>query len=123
MPIYLFQNPDTGEVVQILQGMNDKHEYSENGVKFQRVFTVPNATIDDNIDPDSAQAFIEKTGRMKGTMGEIWDYTKQLSEKREKMYGKDPVKERAETKYSKKRKGAKYKEKITPSEMPKINID
>ena len=123
MPIYLYQNPDTGEVVQVFQGMNDKHEYSENGVQFQRVFTIPNATIDDNIDPDSAQALIEKTGRMKGTMGEIWDYSKQLSEKREKMYGKDPVKEKAETNYSKKRKGTKYKERVTPSEMPKINID
>jgi hypothetical protein len=60
---------------------------------------------------------------MKGTMGEIWDYSKQLSEKREKMYGKDPVKEKSQNEYSKKRKGMKYKERITPSEMPKIKID
>lgn len=123
MPVYLFKNPNTEEIVHVVQSMNDDHEYSENGVKFERVFTIPNATIDDNIDPNSSQAFIEKTGKMKGTLGEIWDYSQELSNKRKKMYGEDPVRQKAESKYSSKRKGMKYKSKITPSEMPKINLD
>jgi hypothetical protein len=123
MPIYLFKNPNTGEIVQKVQAMNDSHDYSEDGVKFERIFTIPNATIDESIDPNSSQAFVEKTGKMKGTLGEIWDYSQELSEKRKKIYGSDPVRDKAESKYSQKRKGMKYKAKVTPSEMPKINID
>ena len=123
MPIYLFKNPNTGEIVQTVQAMNDSHEYSENGVKFERIFTIPNAMIDESIDPNSSQAFVEKTGKMKGTLGEIWDYSQELSEKREKIYGSDPVRNEAESKYSQKRKGMKYKAKVTPSEITKINID
>ncbi len=123
MPVYLFKNPKTKKIVHIVQAMNDNHEYSENGIKFERVFTIPNATIDENVDPDSSKAFVEKTGRMKGTLGEIWDYSQELSDKRKKMYGEDPVRMKAESKYSSKRKGMKYKSKVTPSEMAKINLD
>lgn len=123
MPIYLFKNPKSNKIVQVYQEMNAEHSYSENGIKYERVFTVPNAAIDSEIDPNSAQQFVEKTGKMKGTLGEIWDYSKELSEKRAKSSGVDPVREKAEASYSKKRKGIKYKEKINPSEMPKIQLD
>lgn len=123
MPIYLFKNPTSNKIVQVYQEMNAEHSYSENGIKYERVFTVPNAAIDSEIDPNSAQQFVEKTGKMKGTLGEIWDYSKELSEKRAKSSGVDPVRQQAEASYSKKRKGIKYKEKINPSEMPKIQLD
>jgi hypothetical protein len=123
MPIYLFKNPKSNKIVQVYQEMNAEHSYSENGIKYERVFTVPNAAIDSEIDPNSAQQFVEKTGKMKGTLGEIWDYSKELSEKRAKSSGVDPVRQQAEASYSKKRKGIKYKEKINPSEMPKIQLD
>lgn len=123
MPIYLFKNPKSGKVVQVYQDMNSEHSYSENGIKFERVFTVPNAQIDSEIDPDSAQKFVEKTGKMKGTLGEIWDYSKELSEKRAQKTGEDHLRTKAEEKYSKKRRGMKYKEKINPSEMPNIQLD
>lgn len=123
MPIYLFKNPKSNKIVQVYQEMNAEHSYSENGIKYERVFTVPNAAIDSEIDPNSAQQFVEKTGKMKGTLGEIWDYSKELSEKRAKSSGVDPVREKAEASYSKKRKGIKYKEKVSPSEMPKIQLD
>ena len=74
MPIYLFSNPKTNKIKHIFQEMNAEHTYSEDGVMFERVYTVPNATIDSQIDPFSSQKFIEKTGTMKGTLGEIWDY-------------------------------------------------
>jgi len=123
MPIYLFKNPKSNKIVQVYQEMNAEHSYSENGIKYERVFTVPNAAIDSEIDPNSAQQFVEKTGKMKGTLGEIWDYSKELSEKRAKSSGVDPVRQQAEASYSKKRKGIKYKEKVSPSEMPKIQLD
>jgi predicted nucleic acid-binding Zn ribbon protein len=38
MPIYLYQNPETDEVLEVLQGMNDKHEYfDEQGIEWKRV--------------------------------------------------------------------------------------
>lgn len=124
MPIYLFKNPKTGKIVSVFQQMNEEHIHSEDGIKYERVFTVPNAQIDSDIDVDSSEKFIEKTGKMKGTLGEIWDYSQELSNKRaEKNGGIDPVRQKAEEKYSKKRRGMKYKNKINPSEMPKIQLD
>lgn len=123
MPLYLFRNPKTNKIIQVFQEMNAEHTYSENGILFERVFTVPNTAIDSEINPDSATQFVEKTGKMKGTLGEIWDYSKELSEKRIREKGHDPVREKAENNYSKKRKGLKYKEKINPSEIPNISLD
>lgn len=124
MPIYLFSNPKTNKIKHIFQEMNAEHTYSEDGVVFERVYTVPNATIDSQIDPFSSQKFIEKTGTMKGTLGEIWDYSKELSDKRAKSTnGQDDVRIKAENKYSKKRRGMKYKEKMKPSEVPQVRFD
>lgn len=104
--------------------MNEEHTYSDGEIKYERVFTVPNAQIDSDIDLDSSDKFVEKTGKMKGTLGEIWDYSQELSDKRAaKNGGIDPVRQKAEEKYSKKRKGMKYKSRVTPSEMPKIDLD
>jgi len=121
MPEYLFENPETGEVISVIQGIDEDHTYSEDGLVFDRVFTVPNASIDSDIDPFSAQQFNEKTKGMKGTMGDMWDYSKELSDKRKKAHGgEDPIRKKAEKKYSEKRQGMKYQEKQGP---PKIKID
>jgi hypothetical protein len=122
MPLYLFKNPKTGSIVSVFQSMSEDHVYSENGIKFERVFTIPNTVIETEI--QSAQQFVEKTGKMKGTLGEIWDYSQELSEKRAKQNGgEDPLRKKAEDSYSKKRKGMKYKSQINPNEMPKIQLD
>jgi thymidylate synthase len=124
MPLYLFKNPKTGKIISLFQSMNEEHTYSDGEIKYERVFTVPNAQIDSDIDLDSSDKFVEKTGKMKGTLGEIWDYSQELSDKRAaKNGGIDPVRQKAEEKYSKKRKGMKYKSRVTPSEMPKIDLD
>ena len=124
MPLYLFKNPNTGKTVSIFQLMNEEHSYSDNGIKYERVFTVPNAQIDTEFDINSSSKFVEKTGKMKGTLGEIWDYSEELSKKRASKYdGTDPLRQKAEEKYSKKRRGMKYKNKIDPSEMPNISLD
>ena len=105
MPIYLFKNPNTGKTISVFQGMNDDHTYSEEGIKYERVFTIPNAQIDTEFGLDSSSKFVEKTGKMKGTLGEIWDYSQELSDKRAAKHGgTDPLRQKAEEKYSKKRK-------------------
>jgi hypothetical protein len=124
MPNYLFKNPNTGAIVQVFQFMNEEHVYFENGIQYERIYTVPNASIDSEINPNSSTQFVEKTGKMKGTLGEIWDYSQELSQKRAKEHGgEDPLRKKAEEKYSKKRKGMKYKSQINPSEIPKISFD
>ena len=31
MPEYLYENPETGEVISVIQGVNDDHSYEEDG--------------------------------------------------------------------------------------------
>lgn len=91
MPYYLFSHPDTGEVREIFFHMNDEKIYlDENNLKWNREFVVPQASIDANIDPFSKRAFMDKTAKA-GTFGEMFDLSKELSEKRG---GKnDPIKQ------------------------------
>ena len=68
---YLYQNTKTKEVREVLQGMNDLHEYygdesePENG--WQRIYTVPTASIDTKQDPFSTNQFLDVTKSKKGT--------------------------------------------------------
>jgi hypothetical protein len=109
MPEYLYEDPDTGKVISVTQGVHDEHSYEEKGKKFDRVFTIPNASIDTNIDPNSKQDFLEKTRNKKGTLGEMMDKSKELSEMRKDLNGgTDPVETKYFKKYSEKRKGLKH---------------
>ena len=96
MPLYTYENPKTGETVDVLQGMSEKHSYTdENGLEWQRVFQVPNASVDSQIDPNNPSAFIDATKNKKGTYGDLIDKSAELSEKRASQHGgKDPVKEK-----------------------------
>lgn len=105
MPEYIYENPDTGEQVTVLQSIHEEHIYEIDGVVYDRVYTIPNASIDTKIDPNSPKEFREKA---KGTIGELWDQSKELSDKREKQQGQDPVKNKFFEDYSKTRKGAKH---------------
>lgn len=82
MPIYLYQNPNTKEIIEIIQSMNDTHEYKENGIKFDRIWSKPQASFDTKIDPHSAQDFVKKTGQKRGTVGDLWNTSAELAEKR-----------------------------------------
>jgi len=106
MPIYSYIDDDTGEVYDIVQGMNDVHEYYHNGKKLRRIYYSPNASIDTNI--SSENSFIEKTGKMRGTVGDIQDYSRELSEKRGGF--NDPIRQKYYKDYSAKRHGAKHPE-------------
>jgi hypothetical protein len=106
MPLYLYQNPNTKEVKEIVQSVHDVHEYYERNVKWNRIFTVPEVNTQDKLNVNSnAKDFDRITGNKKGSVGDLWDQSKELSEKREKVYGKDPVKEKYFKDWSKKRKG------------------
>ncbi len=74
----------------------EKHNYEKDGIKWNRIFTVPNATISSstNLNPHDSKAFVEMTKNKKGNYGDLLDLSKELSEKREKQMGKDSVKEK-----------------------------
>jgi len=112
MPTYLFQNPKTGQIKEVALKINEEKKYSEKGIEWERVFTIPNASIDTKINEFSERDFVEKTNKKNYSLGEMWDASKELSQKREKIQGKDSVKEKALENYSKKRGGIKYRDKI-----------
>ena len=102
MPIYTYKHPTEERYEEVLQGMNDSHTYSKDGVEWQRVFHVPNAAISSSDDPFNSNSFVEKTANMKGTIGDMMDYSSELSQKRaEKSGGVDPVKKKHFENYEK----------------------
>ena len=108
MPIYLFESPITKEIKEIFQTMSEEHFYQEDNIKWNRIFTKPNASIDTEINPHSSAEFIEKTKKKNYNMGQLWDKSAELSEKRAKYTGKDPIKEKVAKDYSKKTHGKKH---------------
>jgi len=88
MPIYIFKNPKTEEYKEIVQTMNEEHIYiDEFGLEWNRVFTIPHASIDTKEDAWNHNQFVEKTGKMKGTVGDVLDYSAELSSKRAESNG------------------------------------
>lgn len=122
--IYVFQNPETKEIREVFQNMHDEHVYytEENGktIKWNRVFTVPNTSVDSKIDPYSKKSYLEKTSNLNGTYGDLQDISRELSEKRAKDHGgKDPLKEKYFKKYAEKRNGKQHPE----AKKKKISTD
>jgi hypothetical protein len=108
MPLYIFENPQTKERKEIVQRMTDVHEYEETGVKWVRVFESPQANTTGHIDPFSAKDFVEKTRGTRGTVGDLWDRSAELSEKRKQKMGHDPIKEKSVKDYEKKTGGKEH---------------
>jgi len=125
VPIYVYKHPEKEEFEEVLQGMNDEHVYSKDGVEWERVFLAPNAAVSAAIDPFNSNSYIEKTGKMKGTVGDMLDLSAELSEKRAAVNGgKDPVKEKFYENYSKERGGAEHPDKAKSKfENKTIKID
>lgn len=106
MPSYLFEHPETGEQVEVLLSVNDEHRFIDNkGVEWRRVFVNPQVSIDTKFDPLSSKDFVEKTRNKRGTVGEIWEKSKELGEQRKQIVGADTVAENYYKKYSEKRRG------------------
>ena len=109
MPVYSFIHPDTEEEIEVLQRMSEPHVYiDEHGIEWKRQWTSPNAQIDADVDPFDKTAFSRKIAQSgKGTVGDLWDRSRELSEKRKNKLGYDPVKKKNLEKYSKDRMGRK----------------
>lgn len=103
MPIYIFEHPKTKKIIEIIQNMSEEHVYiDEKGVRWNRVFTKPQASIDTQIDANSSKEFVAKTAKRGMTVGEMMDLSAELSDKRGGMTGKDEVRDRAEKAYKEK---------------------
>jgi hypothetical protein len=90
MPVYLFKHPDTELIIEEVQRMSDPHIYvDEDGIEWQRVWVAPNASMDSQVDEDSPKQFVNKTKNW--SVGEMWDYSKELSEKRKDKRGHDHI--------------------------------
>lgn len=111
MPAYIYKHPTENKYVEVIQGMNDEHVFFDyEGLQWRRVFTVPQAVMSSvsSIDPFDRKSQIEKTGNIKGTVGDLWDISKEMSIKREDKLGcEDPVKREYFNEY-KKQNGCKH---------------
>lgn len=109
MPVYIYQNPTTEEIVEIIQSVHDTHEYIDsNGIRWNRIFTVPQVGVDTKLDAFSTAAdFREKTKNKNDNVGQLWDRSKELSEKRKIKFGEDKLKKKYLENWSKKRKNRK----------------
>jgi len=124
MPLYVYSNPTTGEEKEIFQSMSEEHSYSEDGVKWNRVFIAPNASIDTKVDPFSQSDFTERTASKKGTVGDMLDHSAEMSEMRaEKSGGTDPVKKKFFDDYAKKRNGQRHFSEKKSYESDKVKVD
>ncbi len=112
MPLYQFIHPETEEVVEVVQRMKEDHVYiDENGIEWKRVWNIPQASMDTQVDPFSSKAFRESTDSKNMTVGDMWDKSKEMSELRAHRLGtKDPVKEKYESDARKLRKGKQIRE-------------
>lgn len=120
MPEYDFLHPETKQVITVIQNMNEDHVLEVNGVKCERIFSIPNAAIDTNINPFSQKEFVEKSDK-KGTLGDLIDRSKELSIKREEKIGApDPVKEKYYQSYAEKRNGAQHPDIISRNAVAKL---
>ena len=109
MPIYQFAHPEHPVVIEVVQSMKEPHIYiDEEGVEWKRVWSAPNASIDTHIDDFSSKEFVDKTREKGMTMGQLWDESNAASERRAKIGGKDPVREKHFKKYSAERQGLKH---------------
>ena len=129
MPTYVYKHPKKEEYIEVIQSMNEDHTYfDKEGLEWKREWTNPQLNCESNIDPFSNVDFINKTGKMKGTYGDVQDLSKEMSEKRASMSGGvDPVKEKYYSNYSSTRKGAKHlqqmKEKSFETKNFKVDYD
>jgi hypothetical protein len=109
MPYYDFLNENTGELISLFFHMKDDKKYiDDTGYEWVRQFTSPNASIDTKWDANNSKDFVEKTRNKKGSVGDIMDKSQELSEKREKSIGIDPVKEKVYSDYSRSRGGREH---------------
>jgi hypothetical protein len=112
MPIYLFEHVETGEIREIVYHMNEDKTYNGEGGKekgvWKRVWLKPQMSVDAvKIDPFSSKDFVKATNK-RGSLGDLFDRSAEMSAQREEKAGVDDVKEKFYKRYSAKRKGARH---------------
>ena len=110
MPEYLYQHPTDGKTICLIQRINDKHEYIDaKGIKWNRIFTAPQINAQEKLSVNSTgKDFARVTSSQRGNVGDLFDRSQELSDKRKKVYGKDPIKNEYFKNWSKKRGGKKH---------------
>lgn len=126
MPLYTFESID-GQVQDFFYTMAEVprlgDEVEIDGKKWKRVFTKPNASIGTKIDPYSASDFNKSLDGKKVTIGDMFDASKEASEKRAAKEGEDPIKKAYYDNYAKKRRGVRHvneKKEIQKKEEAKV---
>ena len=109
MPIYMYRHPDTEEVIEVIQTMNEEHVYvDEKNTEWKRVFCASQISSNKICDPWNNADFVNQTKNMKGSVGDMMDKSAEMSEMRAKQNGGvDPVREKIHSDYSKTRGGMK----------------
>jgi hypothetical protein len=97
MPQYSFLDESTGLYEDIFFKFAEAPKIGSyiihEGRKLRRQATIPYASSDTvNIDPFSQKDFVRATSKA-GTLGQLWDESKAMSEKRAQIAGSDPVKD------------------------------
>ena len=114
MPLYLYENKETGEVVEVLQGMKELHEY--NGIDdrqkglWRRVYVNPTLSSDTKVDAFDKKSFVNSTVGKNDSYGDLFERSAEASVKRAERYGKDPVKEKHYAEYNKMTNGKLHPE-------------
>lgn len=122
MGLYLFRNPVTGEVKEVSQKMDSDHVYVEGDIKYERVFVNPQASIDTKINVFDKNDFLNKTRDKKGSLGNLFDLSKECSIKREEKAGKDSLKDEYYKNYTKRRtEKSIHPDKIKDAAKEKLN--
>lgn len=111
--IYQFRNKNNGKIIDVSMPMKEYKLYRgpNNDEDFwERIYDLPQVNIGNaKSDPFNQQSFVDKTGSMKGSYGDLLDYSSELSEKRAaKVGGEDPLKRGYFDNYKKKTNGKKH---------------
>ena len=126
--IYQFQHKKTGKIIDVVMPMKDYKPYrGEDGKdnNWERLYNLPQVNLGDTkMDPFDSNAFVRKTGHMKGTYGDLLDFSAEQSARREEKMGEDPLKKKYFEDYKKKRGGKKHlADRPKKIDKPKFSIE
>ena len=100
MPIYTFQHPKSGKVVEVIQRMSEPHVYVDaKNVTWIRIFSNPQVAFNTILSATDSKTFVEKTRGKNYSLGQMWDLSAELSAKREGASGVDEIRVKAESTY------------------------
>lgn len=125
MPLYSFQHIDSNKIEDVFFHMDDEKIYNgkdgkEKG-KWKRVWLKPQMNVDSiGLDPYSKKDFNRVTNKG-GSIGDLFDRSAELSEKRTQKDGVDTFKEGFFEDYKKKHKGNSHPEQKRAQSKKKLD--